>query len=56
MNDPKDRMPDCSSPLTLSLLISETVYKLVVLVERSIRLFSKYILRPCVLQFRCLLW
>ena len=44
------------SPLTLSMLISEAVYKLVVIVERALRLLNKFVLRPCLLQLRCLLW
>lgn len=56
MNDRKDRMPDHSSPLALSMLISEAVYKLVLLVECVLRWAVKYLLRPCQLQCRCLFW
>ena len=46
----------CRKPLSLSMLISEWVYKLVVLVERLFRLVIRYLLRPAMLQFRCLFW
>jgi hypothetical protein len=38
------------------MMISETVYKMVVIVERIIRWLSSVVLRPCLLQFRCLFW
>ena len=50
-----DRAPD-PSPLKLSLLVSEWVYRLVVIVERLIRWTIKYVVRPCILQYRCLMW
>ena len=51
----EERPPD-PSPLKLSLLVSEWVYLLVVIVERLIRWTTRYLIRPCILQFRCLLW
>ena len=43
----------CStSSVTFAMLISESVYKLVVLVERSIQLFDKFVLKPCFLLLR----
>ena len=54
MNVPQKQRP--TSSVTFAMLISETVYKLVVLVERILRWVTKSILRPCMLQFRCLLW
>jgi hypothetical protein len=44
------------TPLSISMLISEWVYPLVLLVERAIRLPTKFIVRPCRLQYRCLFW
>ena len=43
-------------PLTLSMLISEWVYWLVVAVERLLRLLDRILLRPARLQYRCLFW
>jgi len=54
VSNPEDRGPH--SPLTFSLLIAETVYRLVVIVERVIRWIAQTVLRPCRLQFRCLFW
>ena len=54
MRQPEDRQPH--SPLALSLLVSESVYRLVVLVERLLRLLTRFVLKPCLLQFRCLFW
>ncbi len=54
MNQPKE--PTHHVPLSISMLISEWVYKLVVLIERTIRWIARYIFRPCLLQVRCLLW
>lgn len=45
-----------SSSVTYSMLISESVYKLVVVVERLIRWFNKAVLRPCVVYYRFLRW
>lgn len=53
MNDPDDRFP--SSSVTLSMLISESVYRLVVIIERSIRWFAKHVYRPYLLLFRVLI-
>ena len=38
--------------VTFAMLISESVYKLVLLVERSIPLFNKFVLKPCSLLLR----
>jgi hypothetical protein len=54
VSNPEDRGPH--SPLTFSLLIAETVYRLVVIVERVIRWIAQTVLRPCRQQFRCLFW
>jgi hypothetical protein len=54
VNQPENQRP--ASSLPLAMLISEAVYKLVVLVERALRLLAKFVLRPCLLQFRCLFW
>ena len=54
MDDPKNQIP--TSSVTISMLISESVYKLVVLIERVIRWFNKAILRPYLFLFRCLVW
>ena len=48
--------PLSRKPLTLSLLISEWVYRLVVVVERLLRMVDRYLLRPARLQWRCLFW
>lgn len=52
MEDPEDRFP--SSTVTLSMLISESVYRLVVLVERLIRWVAR-ITRPHRFVIRILL-
>jgi hypothetical protein len=54
VNMPNNQQP--TSSVTYSMLISESVYKLVVVIERIVRWVSKVILRPCLLQFRCLFW
>ena len=54
MNHPENQRPAGSLPL--AMLISEAVYKLVVLVQRTLRWLAKFVLRPCLLQFRCLFW
>ena len=54
MREPHKHGPSAS--LSLAMLISETVYKLVLLVERSLRWLAKFVLRPCLLQLRCLFW
>lgn len=54
MNFPDKHRP--TSSVTIAMLISEAVYKLVVLIERMIRWSVKFVLRPCLLQVRCLLW
>jgi len=54
VNNPDDQRPATSLPL--AMLISEAVYRLVVLVERTLRWLVKFVLRPCLLQFRCLFW
>ena len=45
-----------TSSVTFSMMISETVYKVVVFIERVVRWFATTILRPCLLQLRCLFW
>ncbi|NCF36515.1 MAG: hypothetical protein GWP56_09020 [Gammaproteobacteria bacterium] len=52
MNNP-DNKPRASS-VTYSLLISESVYRLVVVVERVIRWFIKSVIRPCMFIVWCL--
>ena len=52
---PEDEPPP-QSPLPLSLLISEAVYRLVVLVEHLLRWLNRLVLKPCRLQLRCLFW
>ena len=54
MEDPDDRFPNSS--VTLSMLISESVYRLVVIVERLILWFIKNLYRPYLFLFRCLVW
>jgi len=54
VNIPENRQP--TSSVTFSMLISETVYKMVVGVERTIGWTSRVVLRPCLLQLRCLFW
>lgn len=54
MDPREDRFP--SSTVTLSMLISESVYRLITAIERLIRWFNKAVLRPCRLFFRCLHW
>lgn len=45
-----------SSSVTIAMLISETVYKIIVIIERIIRWFIRAILRPYLFLFRCLIW
>ncbi len=55
----KDKLvqePAPRSPLTLSMLTSEAVYKLIVAVERSIRWFNREVIRPGILLIWCLRW
>ena len=55
----KDRIRDerpAAAPLTLSMLTSEGVYKLVVVVERTIRWINRAVIRPGVLLVWCLRW
>ena len=54
MDDPKNQLS--SSSVTISMLISESVYKLIVVIERIIRWFNKAVLRPYLFLFRCLVW
>ena len=49
-----DELP--SSSVTYSMLISESVYKLVVVIERLIRWFNKALLRPGLVYYRFLRW
>ena len=53
VEDPEERVS--SSPLTLSMLTSEWVYRLICLVERLIRWFNKAVLRPYLFLFRSLI-
>ena len=41
-----------SSTVTFAMLISESIYKLVVGIERIIQWFGKAILQPCLAQLR----
>jgi len=50
---PDNRFP--TSSVTISMLISETVYKMVVGIERIIRWFIKSVFRPYLFLFRCLI-
>ena len=53
--DPReDRFP--SSTVTISMLISESTYKLITAIERLIRWFNVAVIRPCRLHFRWLHW
>jgi hypothetical protein len=54
VNHPDDRPP--TSTVTLAMLISESVYRLIVLIERTLRWLTKFLFRPCLLHFRCLFW
>ena len=54
MSPPEDPPPHV--PLSLSMLISESVYKIIVLIERTLLWLARFVLRPCLLQFRCLFW
>lgn len=54
VNVPDRQYP--SSSVSFSMLISETVYKGVVGIERIIRWLVKAVFKPCLAQFRCLLW
>jgi hypothetical protein len=45
-----------SSSVSIAMLISESVYKLVVIIERIIRRVSKTVVPPCRLLFWCLRW
>lgn len=52
MRDPEDRFP--TSTVTLSMLISESVYKLILVIERVIRWLLRAVIRPYLFLFRCL--
>ncbi len=54
MDNSDNRFP--SSSVSISMLISETVYKLVVVVERLIHWLTKAVLRPCLILVHCLRW
>ena len=54
MNDPDKH--SSATPLTLSMLTSEGVYKLVCLIERILRWSMKAVIRPNLFLFRCLFW
>jgi len=49
---PDNQIP--TSSVTYSMLISESVYKVVVGIERIIRWFTKAVLRPCLFLYWCL--
>jgi len=53
VKSPDDQYP--TSSVTYAMLISESVYKLVVVIERIIRWVSKTVIRPCRYLFWCLL-
>ena len=53
--DPReDRFP--SSSVTISMLISESTYRLITAIERIIRWINVAVIRPCRLHFRWLHW
>lgn len=55
MVDPRDdRLPNPN--VTISMLISESTYKLITAIERLIRWFIVAVVRPCRLHFRWLHW
>jgi hypothetical protein len=54
VDDPDNRFP--SSSVSISMLISESVYRLVVAVERAYRWFMKAVFRPARLLLWCLIW
>ena len=54
MNQPPRQRPDPT--VSIAMLISESVYRLVVLVETLLRWSTRFLFRPCLLQIRCLLW
>jgi hypothetical protein len=54
VNIPDKGVP--TSSVTYSMLISETVYKVIVVIERIIRWVTKAVLRPCLLLIWCLIW
>ena len=59
MRTPNDRIRDdkpAATPLTLSMLTSEGVYKLVVVVESIIRWFNRAVISPGKLLIWCLRW
>ena len=49
MNDPDNRYPD--STVTLSMLIAESVYRLIVRIGRLLRWFTVAVIRPLALMF-----
>ncbi len=53
--DPREERTPTPS-LTLSMLISESTYKLITAIERIIRWFIVAVVRPCRLHFRWLHW
>ena len=54
MKIPDDPPPN--SPLTLSMLTSEVVYKLIVCIERLIRWICRNVIPPCRVLYWCLRW
>ena len=53
MNEPNNRIP--SSSVTISMLTSESVYKLITAIERIFRWLNRSVIRPYLFLFRCLL-
>ena len=54
MEPQEDRFPN--STVTISMLISESTYRLITAIERLIRWFIVAVVRPCRLHFRWLHW
>ena len=54
MKHPQNEPP--SSSVTYSMLISESVYRLVVAIERILRWFARRVLPPVMLLIWCLRW
>lgn len=52
MQEPDDR--PVNTPLTLSMLASEWVYRLICLVERALGWLNRSVIRPCCFLLRLL--
>ncbi len=48
--------PPPKPSVTLSLLTSEVVYKLITAIERLLRWTNRSVIRPCRLLYWCLRW